>query len=548
MWFVLILGNDGLPIPYSYKARTAGEIANHFSSGVPVANYIHTIMAKPLGSSPSFCLLIFGTNGKYTAEDVSKRWNSVTEHLNKVGITTIALASDSDPRYNASMRRNSQLGVSSTSIIKKEWFKCGDDLAPPFYYQDTIHILTKMRNFFLSTKVNGSRQLPFGNKWCITISHLERLYEKGNKHEHGLTKTILNPIDRQNFFSAKCMCAKKVTDALKSIPNSKATVKYLEIMRDVMDAFMEESLSPKERLRKIWYSLFLVRLWRKFINTSKKWELKTNFLTANCYSCLELNAHSLVKTILYLKTSNNEKFFMPTQYNSQSCEDFYRQIRSFSSMFSTVTNCSTKEAISRAKKIQLQSDIALTNKEFKFPRANRNEISNFNLHNLPTEEEIIEIIEECKARAINDAINFMLLKKKVIDIPCEICPYKPKLKNVRNQFSSMKISDPVQKIISFDHIQFKNYANSLNGKKLEETGPYVEIMQRNKRLIVKKTYLCHILSKDWNKLSSDRLFRVRDNYANFFSKKINPVQKIKMAQKYRKHRMQGKYKKSFPKY
>lgn len=268
-----------------------------------------------------------------------------------------------------------------------------------------------------------------------------------------------------------------------------------------------------------------------------------NFLTHNCYTCLELNAHSLVLSLLYLKESNKEHWFVPTHYNSQPCEHFYRQIRSFSTVFSTVTNCSTKEAISRVKKIQLQSDISISNTVFKFPRfLDLNGSSETNSFALPTQEKMIEIIEDCQKRAINDATNIGLLKEPVLEIPCDIIPYRGRsnMKNIKKN----GISDQSHKV-SIDDIKFKNFANKLNGKKVEETGPYVEIFRRNRRFVVLKTYLCHLLSKEYNKLSSDRLLRVKNAYANV-TKTTNPepkkiTTKQKITRKYKKKRVQRKY-------
>lgn len=208
-------------------------------------------------------------------------------------------------------------------------------------------------------------------------------------------------------------------------------------MRNIMEAFMDESLSPEERVQKMWYSIFLVRLWRQYVVDSETLALKDNFLTHNCYTCLELNAHSLVLSLLHLKKSNKEHWFVPTHYNSQPCEHFYRQIRSFSTVFSTVTNCSTKEAISRVKKIQLQSDISISNTVFKFPRfLDLNGSSETNSFALPTQEKMIEIIEDCQKRAINDATNIGLLKEPVLEIPCDIIPYRGRsnMKNIKKKW------------------------------------------------------------------------------------------------------------------
>lgn len=175
---------------------------------------------------------------------------------------------------------------------------------------------------------------------------MEVLRENIQKDQHRLTKTILNPIDRQNFSSVERMCDQKVIDLLKQhVGNSAGTVKFLEIIQNVIDAFMNKSLSPENRLKNMWYSIFIVRLWRQYVVRTKSLTLKDDFLTQNCYTCLELNAHSLIFILLYLKKLNQAHLFQPNYFNSQSCEAFYRKIRSFTTVFSTVANCTTKEIL-----------------------------------------------------------------------------------------------------------------------------------------------------------------------------------------------------------
>lgn len=95
--FILPTYQSGMPISLCYKARSIEEIVDHFSKNIPVANFINTVMAQPLGGAPPFCLLVFGTNGQYTAQDVSKRWKYICSELENAGIRVLTISSDSDP-------------------------------------------------------------------------------------------------------------------------------------------------------------------------------------------------------------------------------------------------------------------------------------------------------------------------------------------------------------------------------------------------------------------------------------------------------------------
>lgn len=74
--FVLPLNDsNGMPVPHVYKTRSANEIVQHFSSELPIANYVITVMAQTLQNAAPFFLCVYGTDNHYTAQDISKQWN-----------------------------------------------------------------------------------------------------------------------------------------------------------------------------------------------------------------------------------------------------------------------------------------------------------------------------------------------------------------------------------------------------------------------------------------------------------------------------------------
>lgn len=334
----------GMPIPFSYKARNAAEMFQHFASGTDQSHFVNVVMAQPVAKVAPFCLLVFGSNGKYTTEDVAKRWSFLEDQLRALSIGVLTISSDSDPKYNCAMRKNSRLGSSSDSNDRPELLKCLDivdwfscvNFKPPFYMQDTPHIGTKLRNFFLKTNKNPYK-LPFGRKYFISMHHLECLLDNFSKADHLLCPSTLNPIERQNFSSVLRMCSVNVTNLLrKNVEGSEGTAKFLDIMRDVIECFMDVKLSPLERVKKIWNSIFILRIWRGYILSTKELTLKDNYMTLNCLTCIELNAHGLVMMLIYLKENNLSHLFKPHLFNSQQCESLFRLIRSFTSTYSTV--------------------------------------------------------------------------------------------------------------------------------------------------------------------------------------------------------------------
>lgn len=447
------------------------------------------------------------------------RWRFITNQLNKLNVKVLVISSDSDPKYNSAMRKLSRLGASKIAADSKiNWFNCGLDdknnCSRPFFIQDYIHVATKMRNFSLKTLTDPNR-FPFGNKnLFISINHLQELIRKFSKDHHNLTEYTLNLNDRQNFDSVRRMTDKKVTDLLKlHIPGSEATAKFLELTRDIIDAFSDTHLSPLQRVKKIWYALFIIRIWRKFIDDSTDYSLKENFLSMNCFACIELNAHSLVLIIRYLNEIRKPELFLPFLYNSQSCENEFRKIRSFTTVYSTVANCSAKEILSRISKIHYMDEIAYSTERFHFPRHQAVQITS-NLITLPTFAEVIEEINKCKKQAIDDAISFDLINRSNSANACKSIIKPLEIIQDRKESTKVQIFDDVRKkhFAEISKTSLKNYSEDFVGKIIEETSPFTKFVTTNGKIIVlKKTSLCWLLRPENHKLSSDRLLRVRAN-------------------------------------
>lgn len=371
-----------------------------------------------------------------------------------------------------------------------------------------------MRNFLLRTI--SKTHLPFG-KYFIDWNHLHVLLNDFPKDVHQLTASVLNPIDRQNFQSVERMCDPKVIMLLKAhVKESNATVVYLQIMRDIIDTFLDRKLKPLQRINKMWYSIFLIRIWRHFINSHKKYTLKDNFLTAPCYICLEINAHSLVMCMLYLKEINRPELFLPHLFESQPCESTFRQFRSFTSTYSTVTNCTVKEALLRISKIQLQNDIIHgTSSHFTYPRLNKQYNSNDTVPDedvdLPSKMEIVAEIQNCQQDAIIQAKALGLIpKQRFTGFSCQVPEYtsggcgKSNKRKLPKKANESLLNPP-----NFNDIKLKNFADKLNTD-VNATSPYVEITtDDNKRIVVKKMSLCWLWRTESKKLSNDRLLRVQ---------------------------------------
>lgn len=391
---------------------------------------------------------------------------------------------------------------------------------------------TKLRNLLLKTGSN-SNKLPFGKDHFTQVDHLKILLEKFSKDKHQLTASTFDSNDKQNFDSMLRIIDERVLNLLKQhVPKSEATIKFLEIIRNVIEAYTDKDLSPLDRIGKIWDATFLIRIWRHFISSKTDATLKDNFLSRNSYSCIEINAHSMVLLLLYLKKNDMPEYFLPFLFHSQACEGFFRQIRSFTSTYSTVANCSVKEIIGRINRIQLQRDISFRS-DFKYPRASSSVLKIGNEFELPTETQIIECIERSKKSAIASAVEIGLESKRALskfDISCHIPPIEMKINVIRKQETE---TESVFQIKPKKSIDLKNFSSLFKDRVVPQDSPYVEIAdQKLNRCIVKKTSFCWLLRSDSAKLSSDRLIRVQAATGPLTMKKSkNTINRSKSAKK-----------------
>lgn len=136
---------------------------------------------------------------------------------------------------------------------------------------------------------------------------------------------------------------------LKLIPDSDGTVQYLRICRFIIESMLDKSFDVKSRVYKLWYCIFCLRLWRKWLLNNGH-SLQKNFITLNAYTCLEINGHSLL--LMIEKCREAKTLFLPWLYSSQPCEEIFRKVRSMTTTYSTIVNFSLLELIRRLNRVQ----------------------------------------------------------------------------------------------------------------------------------------------------------------------------------------------------
>lgn len=72
----------GMPISLTYLARDLNEIQENMKRDKSM--YIHAILAQPLSrNAPPFPLQLFGSDNKFTTQDVLLRWRHTIEILQR---------------------------------------------------------------------------------------------------------------------------------------------------------------------------------------------------------------------------------------------------------------------------------------------------------------------------------------------------------------------------------------------------------------------------------------------------------------------------------
>lgn len=215
----------------------------------------------------------------------------------RYGIEVDGFSGDGDARLLKSMLH---FFYKNNSLLNPEIIVC--------FLQDIVHIATKLRNRLLNLLI----ALVIGFK-VASVSHLKMLINSVPKGVHGLVYSDICPEDRQNFHSLQKIMDPKVGRALaENITDSEATIEYIKICNDITSSLYEDNLSPLDRISRLWRSTYFLRAWKIFVTQTKGLDVSTNFITANSYGCIELNAKNLIVLIKKFRNENLDELFLPT--------------------------------------------------------------------------------------------------------------------------------------------------------------------------------------------------------------------------------------------
>lgn len=129
-----------------------------------------------------------------------------------------------------------------------------------------------------------------------------------------------------------------------------------------------------------------------------------------CAICIELNAKNLIILTKKFRDEGLKSFFIPTIFNSQPCEETFRQMRSMGTTNYTKINFSLFELLHLIGRVELANDIMyfkLADSGVFFPR-NSLRNAKFNEFDMPSDSKIEETVSTALAMAVDDAKKFRI--------------------------------------------------------------------------------------------------------------------------------------------
>jgi hypothetical protein len=309
-------------------------------------------------------------------------------------------------------------------------------------FQDGIHLATKLRNRLLSKTAS----LHMGT-YDISVNDLQNLIDNHSKLDHNLVLSDIYVKDRQNYASCLKISSTNVLNMLDQHKSTFGTHSYLKILQFVTIAYIDKTTYILKRLFYAWSSVFICRFWltwlkyESMINTKTtnrqarmppSRELEQHFITFAAFNSIELNAHTL--TFILLLVLNKK---LPVEslniylFSSQPCENTFRSARALTGPFSTMTNFTIQQFLSKTRKISILNEIKCfeesntDSNKIKFPthhKQNQNNSSSSIPTNLDEitidniEKTIYDAYEYAKSVIEKLEMSALLIKYKVFEL------------------------------------------------------------------------------------------------------------------------------------
>ncbi|GET63656.1 hypothetical protein GLOIN_2v1427013 [Rhizophagus irregularis DAOM 181602=DAOM 197198] len=200
-----------------------------------------------------------------------------------------------------------------------------DKIGPVVRVQDPKHAKKTARNAIIS----GARLLTFGIS-SVRYDHLLTLIKQ---HDSIMYKNDVIKLDKQDDAAAyRTFCSANfkqcLTHDFQVKVGMEGTIIYLFIMGEIVDCYLNRTISPIERVRMAMTGYFFLHLWRFHITTlHQKYpdfvSIKQNFLADQSFAIFSSLCESMVLLVKAHRDYYPQVPFLPWLHGSESCEHFF---------------------------------------------------------------------------------------------------------------------------------------------------------------------------------------------------------------------------------
>lgn len=168
--------------------KLTSKVLGYFENIGP--SFKFSFLFKIKGSAP-FILGFYGTDNKFTSQDVTAKTIHIRNELEKRGVKVICSGSDGDVKFLKSQKFLLNFGNFNRF---GNMILAGDINSDNLTNQDGLHIAKKLKN----TLFDPSDVKRMGNH-VASSGHLVIMFKKFGKQEHGLKMSDLDPTDKLNY-------------------------------------------------------------------------------------------------------------------------------------------------------------------------------------------------------------------------------------------------------------------------------------------------------------------------------------------------------------
>eukprot|EP00112_Aurelia_sp_Birch-Aquarium-sp1_P008356 Seg1918.2 transcript_id=Seg1918.2/GoldUCD/mRNA.D3Y31 product="hypothetical protein" protein_id=Seg1918.2/GoldUCD/D3Y31 len=316
-----------------------------------IGGYARIILLNPLHVSLAGIVVLFAsTCNKFSHQDVRRQWQLIHEQYNKyleeaLG-PLIGHSSDGDSRRRKLMLEDFKCNEGGRyQPIQKKYgfiFSVRKEVSPVEQSgyvlrglpdQDAIHQHKKLIN----PLDHPTRIMMMGPNYMVHMNHLLLVLQIFPWLRHRLTKSHLERTDRQNWqitqeisFKSVQSCLAELIDGNESRPpddSLKGTYTCLRVVWSYVEIFFSLVATLSQRIKYAGYFVHFLAIWRNFIHLHPHYNLRTHFLTRECYQDSLIAdskiAHFAVILICYMRENFPHVNCRLDLSGSDPCETFF---------------------------------------------------------------------------------------------------------------------------------------------------------------------------------------------------------------------------------